>query len=85
MSKMRTLAAIVAAAGLMSVPFAEAAQGGAGGGGGGGGGAGGGGGGAPAPATPPNGGGGGKPAQCASIAVPGQPGTFIVNCSNKRP
>jgi hypothetical protein len=77
--KLRTIAAILAATGLMAAPFAEAAQGSGGGGGaagGGGGGAAGGGGG---------GGGGVKPAKCASTAVPGQPGVFIITCSNKRP
>jgi len=82
MSKMRTIAAVLAAAGLMSVTFADAAQGGAGGGGAGGGGAGGGGG---AAGGGGGAGGGGKPAQCASVPVPGKPGTFIVTCSNKRP
>jgi hypothetical protein len=26
-----------------------------------------------------------KAAKCAAVAVPGQPGTFVVSCSTKRP
>jgi len=26
-----------------------------------------------------------KAANCAAVAVPGQPGTFVVSCSTKRP
>ena len=72
MNKMRTIAAILAATGLMAGAFAEAAQGGGGGGGAGGGGG-------------VGGGGGNKKPACAAHPVPGQPGTFIVTCSTKRP
>jgi hypothetical protein len=71
MNKVRMIAAVLAATGLMAGSFAEAAQGGGGGGGGAGGGGG--------------GGGGGKKPSCVAHPVPGQPGTFIVTCSTQRP